>query len=180
MKKAIVTFAAVIMAAVAQAAACSWSTSGTIYQNDGTSILGNAYTAYLFDTATISQGDLVTGLRNGGSITDYSAMSTYSGSAVKVPTTSFTQASDKDITAYFAIVMDDYVYISNDKYAKTADVGTASFAFGSQSTISKSVFDANTSYSSAGWYSTTAAPEPTSGLLLLLGMAGLALKRKVA
>ena len=32
----------------------------------------------------------------------------------------------------------------------------------------------------AGWYMTAAAPEPTSGLLLLLGVAGLALKRKRA
>jgi len=37
---------------------------------------------------------------------------------------------------------------------------------------------AATSYSSAGWY--TAVPEPTSGLLLLIGMAGLALRRRRA
>ena len=30
------------------------------------------------------------------------------------------------------------------------------------------------------WQSTAAVPEPTSGLLLLIGMAGLALKRKRA
>ncbi|MBR3923740.1 MAG: PEP-CTERM sorting domain-containing protein [Kiritimatiellae bacterium] len=32
----------------------------------------------------------------------------------------------------------------------------------------------------AGWTEVSAAPEPTSGLLLLLGMAGLALRRKRA
>ena len=47
---------------------------------------------------------------------------------------------------------------------------TASMAFGSQSTNSKNA---------ANW-SAVAAPEPTSGILLLLGMAGLALKRKRA
>lgn len=36
---------------------------------------------------------------------------------------------------------------------------------------------ASAGYSGAGWYN---VPEPTSGLLLLLGMAGLALKRKRA
>ena len=33
-------------------------------------------------------------------------------------------------------------------------------------------------YAGGAWY--TAVPEPTSGLLMLLGMAGLALKRKRA
>ena len=34
---------------------------------------------------------------------------------------------------------------------------------------------ASAGYTGAGWY--TAVPEPTSGLLMLLGMAGLALRR---
>ena len=37
--------------------------------------------------------------------------------------------------------------------------------------------DASAGYSAPGWYN---VPEPTSGLLMLLGMAGLALKRKRA
>ena len=49
------------------------------------------------------------------------------------------------------------------------------FQFGGKSTIN----DANnTGYWSTGWTSTSAVPEPTSGLLLLLGVAGLALRRK--
>ena len=40
--------------------------------------------------------------------------------------------------------------------------------------------DASEGYAGAGWYTAAAAPEPTSGLLLLLGMAGLALRRKQA
>jgi hypothetical protein len=40
--------------------------------------------------------------------------------------------------------------------------------------------DASNGYQGAGWYSAAAVPEPTSGLLLLLGMAGLALRRKQA
>ncbi|MBR3221454.1 MAG: PEP-CTERM sorting domain-containing protein [Kiritimatiellae bacterium] len=52
-------------------------------------------------------------------------------------------------------------YTSETATAKALGVGTASISFEGNGT----------------W---TAAPEPTSGLLLLLGMAGLALKRKRA
>ena len=172
---------AVASAMVVNAAACTWSTTGTIYQPTDSTTAVAGFTAYLFDTTTVSQSALVAALRDGGSITDYTAMSTYTTpTAAKVASTSFTQDAGKTIEAFFAIVQDDYVYISNSKSAATADVGTATFAFLSQSTSSAKVFDSSTAYSSAGWYGTAAVPEPTSGLLMLLGMAGLALRRKRA
>ena len=179
MKKLLIAFAAVASALVVNAAACTWSTTGTIYKPTDSTAAVAGFTAYLFDTTTVSQAALVTALRGGGSVTDYSAMSTYTTpTAAKVASTSFTQDSGKSIEAYFAIVQDDYVYISNSKSAATADVGTATFAFLSQSSNSAKVFNSTTAYSSAGWYQTV--PEPTSGLLMLLGVAGLALKRKRA
>ena len=179
MKKLLIALAAIASAMVVNAAACSWSTTGTIYKPTDSATAVAGFTAYLFDTATVAQSALVSALRDGGSITDYTAMSTYTtASAAKVASTAFEQDSGKTITAFFAIVQDDYVYISNAKDATTMDIGTASFGFMSQSTNSKNVFDSTTAYSSAGWYQTV--PEPTSGLLMLLGMAGLALKRKRA
>ena len=50
--------------------------------------------------------------------------------------------------------------------AASSSGATVAFALGSQA-------------SNADWHS-AAAPEPTSGLLVLLGMAGLALRRKCA
>ena len=181
MKKLIMAFIAFASAMVVNAAACTWSTTGTIYKPTDSTAAIAGFTAYLFDTTTVTQSALVEALRGGGSITDYMAMSTYvTDSAAKVASTSFTQDSGKTITAYMAIVLDDYVYISSTKSATTADVGTAGFSLGNQSTLSKSVFDSTAAYSSAGWYSTAAVPEPTSGLLLLMGVAGLALCRKRA
>lgn len=184
MKKLIIGLIAAVVAVGAQAAAFQWNTTGTIYGPTGTSVASTGgFTAYLFDTGTVTQSALVTALRDGGSITDYTALSSYTtDSAAKVATTAFTAAyaSGTSVSAYFAIVQDDYVYISGAKSATAQDVGTGSFAFGSQSTPSASVFDSTTAYSSAGWYGTAAVPEPTSGLLMLLGMAGLALRRRRA
>ena len=179
MKKLIIAFAAIATAFAVNAAACTWSTTGTIYTPADSTIAISGFTAYLFDTTTVTQSALVDALRNGGSITDYTAMSSYTtDSAAKVASTAFTQDSGKTITAYMAIVDGDYVYISTSKGATTADVGTAGFSLGNQSTPSKNVFNSTTAYSSAGWYQTV--PEPTSGLLMLLGMAGLALRRRRA
>ena len=57
-----------------------------------------------------------------------------------------------------------YLDFLNDGSYDGAGVGTNPFPAGT------------TTFVSDGWY--TAAPEPTSGLLLLFGLAGLALKRK--
>ena len=178
MKKLIIAIATIASAVVANAAACSWSTTGTIYKPTDSTTAVAGFTAYLFDTTTVTQSALVEAIRGGASITDYTAMSTYTtGSAAKVSSTSFEHA-EGSITAFFAIVQDDYVYISNEKTATAASVGSATFSFASQSASSAKVFDSTTAYSSAGWYQSV--PEPTSGLLMLLGMAGLALRRRRA
>ena len=58
---------------------------------------------------------------------------------------------------------------------------TQPVAFGAQTSVSKATFaDTTATYAGAGWYQAAAVPEPTSGLLILLGVAGLALKRKRA
>jgi hypothetical protein len=60
------------------------------------------------------------------------------------------------------------------------EVGESPILFGDQDAASNATFADNSAYAGAGWYAAGAVPEPTSGLLLLIGVAGLALRRKQA
>ena len=63
-------------------------------------------------------------------------------------------------------------------YSSTSTEGSIPDPQGGPSTMFGMFLDENSTY--AGQWKTMAAPEPTSGLLLLIGVAGLALKRKRA
>lgn len=67
---------------------------------------------------------------------------------------------------YFVIEDNGKAYTSASKTAPAQATTTQTVAFGNQTSGTQN---------SANW---AAVPEPTSGLLLLLGMAGLALRRK--
>ena len=179
MKKLLIAAIAVVSAVCVHAAAFQWSSTGTIYAKGSDTVALSGFTAYLFDSSAVGQSELLEGIRGGKSITDYTALSSFSGST-KVDTTAFTAdlSNGTMLNTFFAIVADDDMYISKVAGKAAQSVGTASIAFGNQATASKSVFG-DAAFASPGWY-TTAVPEPTSGLLMLLGLAGLALKRKRA
>ena len=74
-----------------------------------------------------------------------------------------------------------YTYGTGDDLQYMGNVGKVTFesAMDVDSESMGSFLLGNTTAGATAW-STAAVPEPTSGLLLLLGMAGLALKRKRA
>ena len=138
--------------------------------------------------STISQADLVESFLDNAS----TAKSTVTGGAVKSSvinadarvseTTAFTSSVTESQTAYYVIFSGDKMYVSgttgaNYKSLDPDEVNLIEFA--AETTASKATFaDTTTTYAGAGWYQSV--PEPTSGLMLLLGVAGLALKRKRA
>ena len=90
---------------------------------------------------------------------------------------------DGKMYAYFAILNDDASSVflgTSSSVAANTSGGQADFTVGLNTTKALRDMDGTTAYGNAGWYVVGAVPEPTSGLLLLLGMAGLALKRKRA
>ena len=186
MKKLMIALVAAAVGIAANAASYSWNaTSGRLY--DGTDTTGSDHyvggTAYLLFTSVLSQEDLVTAFAadaaTAASTVSTKALSSATLASARVGDTSFTADVTTDQSAYFVVFNGDNMYISDAIEATYAAVGDSDIAFGSLTASSRALpKDASAGYSTAGWYQSV--PEPTSGLLMLLGMAGLALRRRRA
>ena len=185
MKKLMIAFATVAMAVAANAAAVTWM-SGTVLDPNG-AVANKSVTAYLWviDATTY---DTLAANATGAAMSDavYAAYGTKTGDAYATTTTTKKGAANllddsKEYaagnSAYAAIL---YTYGSGDDLQFMGNVGKVTFE--SAMNVESAGMSLNllgTSSTPTAW-STAAVPEPTSGLLLLLGMAGLALKRKRA
>ena len=190
MKKLLVAMAVAMAAALAQAASVSWSVSGLKDSkgNDMTSGAGYVFCTKGSSATTVAE---VTAALTGKSaaqvktyLEDNSLMAlkgdvrsdgSISVSGVDLATSGVPEKQSG--TQLFVVIVDDdsfgddthYVITSTSSSVKTpaaTTTNTAIFGISNSATLNPN-----------NW---TAAPEPTSGLLLLLGIAGLALKRKRA
>lgn len=191
-KKLMMTMAVAAAAAVVNAAAVSWNASkGYLYQAGSETAKVTSGTAYLmFATSSFDQTALVSAFdaANGDSTATLAAMTGSGalatgtgtvGSNARIAPTESTYALTGDGSAYFVVFDGDKMYISAAQDAVYDSVADATeITFASMSTSSKNAaLNSAGGYSGAGWY---AAPEPTSGLLMLMGFAGLALRRRHA
>ena len=181
MKKIMVLAAAALIAGFTSAAQVQWNVTGIAQDNSGTAYTG--YSLYLCDASVYSASALAADLANG----DFS----------KLSAAGFVQATAGSIqqgTTAFAKIDATFKggdYAAGDSYTFYTlvlnGVGDAAKEFTISADVTKTVPTAGALAMTFGNLSTTAqvgwtevAPEPTSGLLLLLGVAGLALKRKRA
>ena len=173
MKKIMILAAAISMAAMANAAAVGWTIMGA------TNYKSCDYSVFVIGQNGVTSVDQIVGLVAAGTALDTYSFADAKTSAAGVGTVS-AAASGKSITysgsgtdtyQAFAIIWaaDGKTATHTSTVAITMDNDSTSktFAFGNQATNL-----ANNSFE--------VVPEPTSGLLLLLGVAGLALKRKRA
>ena len=173
-----IAVAAVAMSFAANAAALNWQTYA--YINDGSADSdwitgGQAYLVQVTDAATFAVADDLT--VTGGTIVNSAAFvegtangawqdtdSLVAGQTYKFAIITTTDGAGSTVPTSGTYGIDDN---SGSFYSVTWDGATGGTFFPPDTYEGTSM-------------STAVAPEPTSGLLLLLGMAGLALKRKRA
>ena len=191
MKKLLIAAAIACVAALTQAATVSWSVTGLKGSDGNTLTTGAAYVFCTKGTNATTVDAVTTAL---AAITSASDLKTYlsdnSLSALKGTVTdggitvSGVDLSTSGVPAattgvkIFAVIVDDDSFGDDVKYVVTAASGSVKTPGATTSNNAGFSLSNSATLTPGNW--TAAAPEPTSGLLLLLGVAGLALKRKRA
>ena len=199
MKKLMIAASLICAAVVSQAATTHWQfTDGATVLKDGYGKDGKSYTPVAMQNTTVyllaivgnnytTQNAIYQDLLSGAkSAADVKAMALQTGTTDSLGKITTPVAFDREdavtgTTYYYALVAfssdDKYVYFSGAASGGAQDhpaVTSLSMSVGNSST-----FKDSDTVSAGGWYA-AAVPEPTSGLLLILGVAGLARKRRRA
>ena len=176
MKKLIVAAAVVCAAALAQAATVNWTISGVKAEGNTAPTAGWAVMAFYTEVGAGSDA-IVSAIQSktAGSLAFDTASLAVSMSKGKVAAKDATAAGITDTTKNY----DFYFVVFNDADATKATM------YAIESALNKSYSGMDAKYAVGGAFSastpwTSTVPEPTSGLLMLLGMAGLALRRRRA
>ena len=165
MKKIMLALAVAVLAVAANAASFKW-TAANVYDSTGTAKYNGTAEIYAYTTDASAAVKVAEAFVVGG---------VFKSDAVGTATGYTAEWTDAvvDTTYNFYMVLEDggKVFDSSDikvVAGKASAVGATSVGFGNMATQTQNA---------ANW-TTAAVPEPTSGLLLLLGVAGLALRRK--
>ena len=188
MKKLMCLLGAVATACAVHGASLNWSVT-QVQNSDGTSGATQGYVAYMFVTAatgntlsfvegaSLTTADAVqASILNGtfdASTAYHSGLTNGSGLVPAATGISNNFNAGDSITA-FVVIFDGADYASANNYIITAEksaswssaTGAKTLVYGSQA--------------SATWMPISNIPEPTSGILMLVGLAGLALRRRRA
>lgn len=168
------------VAALTQAASVNWSADYS-YQ-PGTDQYNEGWLVAYIDNADITRteflaltgDDLATAVSTYGGIGDLTDSEGYSTGLSK----SDAYAAGSTVTGY--LVLFNAATVADATKMYVTETMDSTFPQAQGLAADASFGDLVGTQSASGWQSTTAVPEPTSGLLLLIGMAGLALRRRRA
>ena len=188
MKKIMIALAAVAMCFGIQAAQLTWKTSGTtsakILGSDGAA-MGTDTVAYL--VLASASADIIAGLSTSTKTLDgvtgvldshtggFNAKGSFSNPGSEVADHASITTSSQ---AYQILLVE---YTGTDSTAAQYMLSSSLSVAGSMdvaSTPAEATFTGAAQFNSSSW--TAVVPEPTSGLLMLVGLAGLALRRRRA
>ena len=150
MKKLLILAAVLVAGVAANAASFKW-TAGNIYSSDGSTKWTGAVSLY---AAGITDAIYVANANNG---------------AVSVASLSTDKVTGGNAYDFYMVIEDGgKTFTSSTVTVSAQATATSNISFGNM---------ASQTQTASNW---VAVPEPTSGLLMLLGMAGLALRRRRA
>ena len=190
MKKLMFMLAAIATATVVRAAAVTWESGVVFGPSDANGTISATSTYKLADSSTASMYlFLIDSASDYAAVQSAGAYATYKDSLASADATSSTLSSSKfgkltttghaaSETVYAAILFTyndgskDW-YLENYATVTISDLGTD----GSAKNLARYVGGNSSNGSLASWSSASSVPEPTSGLLMLVGLAGLALRR---
>ena len=177
MKKLVIAAVMMTLGVVVQAAQVNWSMTTITDSPDAAKAAG--WVAYIMDASTY---DAFSALDNDKVASYAAANAAYTtattagrGGAVTVSYKGGNYAGSDTVSSYL-VLFNNASASSATYYAYTSTQSITIAEGGQDGTMSFGTF-ASATASTGGW-TTTAVPEPTSGLLMLLGMAGLALRRR--
>ena len=191
MKKLMIALAAVAVAAVTQAASVDWSVANNSWTlNDG-SKAAKGYTVYLIDGSTALDTiaaaiNSTTGAFDADQSWVFDSSVTANAKGSVASKTATTDKLTRGTEYNFSVLMIDAGAEGGPKYMVSATSTQTAYLSGTDEAmgiaftsdrLGANALTYNATSAANGW---AAVPEPTSGLLMLLGMAGLALRRRRA